>query len=47
MRVVKFVLDGVLDDVLEDGRPSGHLVSVLVDPILALELPHFLPVPLK
>ena len=47
MRVVKFVFDGVLDNVLEDWGPSGHLVGVLVDPILALELPHFLSVPLK
>ena len=47
VRVVKFVFDGVLDNVLEDWGPSGHLVGVLVDTILALELPHFLTVPLK
>lgn len=32
---VQLVLDAVLHDVLDDGRPARHLVCVLVDALLA------------
>jgi len=44
--VVQFVLDSVLDHVLELRCPSGHLVGLLTHPLLPLHLPDLLPVTL-
>ena len=47
MRVVQLFIDAVLDNVLEDRRPSGHLIRLLCDAFLTFNLPDFLAIALK
>ena len=46
MRVVQLVVNAVLDYVLEDRRPSRHLIRLIVDSFLTLYLPDFLAIAL-
>ena len=45
VRVVELLVDELLHHVLDDWRPSGHLVGLLIDPFLPLDLPDFAAIP--
>ena len=47
VRVVQLVINAVLNNVLENGRPSGHLIRLIVDALLTFDLPDFLTITLK
>ena len=47
MRAVQLLINGVLQDVLHDRSPAGHLISVFGDSLLAAGLPVLLAVSLN
>ena len=47
MRVVKLFIDAVLNNVLKNRRPSGHLIRLLGDAFLTTNLPDLLAIALK
>ena len=47
MRIVQFVVDAVLYDVLQDRRPTRHLVRLLRHAFLATNLPNAFAIALK